>query len=169
MLETERLLLRWFTEDDIEPSYQMNLDPEVSRYTLDGGVCSRQEIHDRIHNSVFGDYEKYGFGRFAVIHKADNVFIGFAGLKRLEDQGEVDLGYRLRREYWGQGLATEASRISLKYGFETLGIERVIAMAHAENVGSIHVLKKLGFKFEKQIEENGSPVVCYALLKTEML
>ena len=93
MIESERLLLRWFIDDDIEPSYQMNLDPEVSKYTLDGGVHSREEIHAIIHGNVFDDYQKYGFGRFAIIHKADDVFIGFAGLKQLED-GEVDLGYR---------------------------------------------------------------------------
>ena len=166
MIESERLLLRWFTEDDVEPSYQMNLDPEVTRYTLDGGVHSRQEIHDLIHNNVFADYRKYGFGRFAVIHKSDNQFIGFAGLKRLEE-GEVDLGYRLRREYWGQGIATEASRMSLEYGFGTLELLRIIAMAYAENAASINVMKKLGFHFEKQIQEDGCPVHCYALPKAD--
>ena len=168
MIESERLQLRWFTEDDVEPSYQMNLDPEVSRYTMDGGVHSRQEIHDLIYDNVFGDYQKYGFGRFAVIHKADNQFIGFAGLKRLEE-GEVDLGYRLRREYWGQGIATEASRMSLEYGFGTLGLLRIIAMAHAENTASINVMKKLGFHFEKQIAEDGCPVHCYALPQADFV
>lgn len=166
MIESDRLLLRWFTEDDIEPSYQMNLDPEVSKYTLDGGVHTLEEIRTIIHDNVFGDYKKYGFGRFAIVHKTHDLFIGFAGLKQLED-GEVDLGYRLRREYWRQGIATEASQMSLDYGFNTLGLSRIISMAHAENAASINVMKKLNFHFEKQIEEEGCPVVCYALHKAE--
>jgi len=82
-IETERLLIRPFKMEDIEPSYVMNLDAEVSKYTGDGGVVSKKEIERRIVENVFGDYEKYGFGRLAVELKGENKFIGFAGLKYL--------------------------------------------------------------------------------------
>jgi len=98
-IETERLLIRPFKMEDIEPSYTMNLDTEVSRYTGDGGVVSKKEIERRIVENVFGDYEKHGFGRLAVELKEENKFIGFTGLKYIEDMDEVDLGYRFMKEY----------------------------------------------------------------------
>jgi len=109
--------------EDVDDAYEMNLDPEVSRYTHDGGVQPPKEIYKRIKEDVLGDYRKYGFGRFAVIYKPDNKFIGFSGLKYLEKSGEVDLGFRFVRKYWGIGIATEAGRASLAYGFNELDLK----------------------------------------------
>ncbi len=165
IIETERLLLRPFTREDIGPSYRMNLDAEVSKYTGDGGVVSMEEIERRIVENVFGDYKKHGFGRLAVVWKAENTFIGFTGLKYLEDMDEVDLGYRFMREYWGKGIATEAAKASVDLGFTKLGLDRIIAMVLPENTGSIRVLEKLQFQFEKELLEENEMVKVYALLK----
>ncbi|UTW61664.1 GNAT family N-acetyltransferase [bacterium SCSIO 12741] len=166
-LETERLILRPFDQEDIEPSYQMNLDAEVSRYTGDGGVVSREEVAHRIQENVLGDYRKHGFGRFAVELKGGPRFIGFAGLKYLPDWKEVDLGYRFMQDYWGQGLATEAGRACLKFGFETLHLSKIIAMALPENEGSVRVLQKLNFQFEKEILEEGDLVHVFQLFNPD--
>ena len=162
-IETERLILRPHTMDDVEPSYQMNLDKEVSRYTGDGGVQTREEIHRRIKENVLGDYAKYGFGRFAVILKSENKFIGFSGLKYLPDLDEVDLGYRLIRQYWGKGYATESALASLDFGFNQLGMDKIIALALPENKASIHIMDKLGFEFDKKVVEDGLEAVQYVL------
>jgi RimJ/RimL family protein N-acetyltransferase len=154
-LETKRLIIRPFTLDDIEPSYQLNLDAEVSRYTHDGGVVSYEEIERRIREDVMGDYARNGYGRFAVDLKASGAFIGFAGLKYLSDMNETDLGYRFKRSAWGQGIATEAGQACLNYGFFTLQLESIIAMTLQENKGSIRVLEKLNFSFEKAFEADG--------------
>lgn len=154
-IETDRLIIRPFTEDDIEPSYQLNLDEEVSRYTGDGGVVSRQEIERRIKENVMGDYAKYGYGRLAVEWKENSECIGFTGLKYLDDMDEVDLGYRFKRAYWGKGIATETGKICLEYGFNMLGLKRIIALVLPENVGSVRVLEKLHFEFEKEVMEDG--------------
>jgi [ribosomal protein S5]-alanine N-acetyltransferase len=166
-IETERLLLRPFCLDDIEPSYVMNLDAEVSRYTADGGVVSREEIKRRIVENVFGDYEKYGFGRLAVELKTENKFIGFAGLKYLDDLKEVDLGYRFMKEYWGKGIATEAAKASVNFGFETLGLNKIVAMVLPENRSSIRVLEKLNFTFEKEFAEHDHLARLYSLRKSD--
>src|SRR5437773_1204468 len=71
------------------------------------------------------DYRKYGFGRWAVVLKTNGKAIGMAGLKYLAEWNEVDLGYRLLPEYWGMGLATEASRACVEYGFHTLKLSRI--------------------------------------------
>ena len=155
--------------EDIEPSYVMNLDAEVSKYTGDGGVVSKKEIERRIVENVFGDYEKYGFGRLAVELKGENKFIGFTGLKYLGDMNEVDLGYRFMQEYWGQGIATESARACVNLAFNRLGLERIIAMVLPENTGSIRVLNKLNFKFEKEIIEDDELAKVYSLLKEKTL
>lgn len=165
IIETERLLIRPFSMDDIEPSYAMNLDAEVSEFTGDGGVVSKKEIERRIIENVFGDYKKHGFGRLAVELKGENKFIGFTGLKYLEDMDEVDLGYRLMKKYWGKGIATESARACVNLGFNTLGLSKLIAMVLPENRGSIRVLEKLNFEYEKDIIENNQLTKKYLLIK----
>lgn len=143
----------------------MNLNSEVSRYTGDGGVVSRKEIERRITENVFGDYEKYGFGRFAVELKENAQFIGFSGLKYLDDMNEVDLGYRLMREHWGKGIATESCKACLDYGFNQLNLKKIIAMVLPDNAASIRVLEKLNFQFDKDIIEDGDLVRVYTTNK----
>jgi len=164
-IETERLLIRPFKMEDIEPSYIMNLDAEVSRYTGDGGIVSKEEIERRIVENVFGDYEKHGFGRLAVELKGKNKFIGFTGLKYLEDMDEVDLGYRFMKEYWGKGIATESAKACVNLGFNKLRLKRLIAMVLPENIGSIRVLEKLNFEFEKDVIEDHQSAKIYSLIK----
>ena len=164
-IETERLLIRPFKMEDIEPSYIMNLDAEVSKYTGDGGVVSKEEIKRRIVENVFVDYEKYGFGRLAVELKGENKFIGFTGLKYLEDMDEVDLGYRFMKEYWGKGIATESAKACVNLGFNNLGLKRMIAIVLPKNTGSIRVIEKLNFEFEKEIIEDNQLAQVYSLIK----
>ena len=164
-IETERLLIRPFKMEDIEPSYTMNLHAEVSRYTGDGRIVSKKEIERRIVENVFGDYKKHGFGRLAVELKGENKFIGFTGLKYLEDLDEVDLGYRFMKEYWGKGIATESAKACVNLGFNTLGLKRMIAMVLPKNIGSIRVLEKLNFEYEKDIIEDNQLAKIYSLIK----
>ena len=167
MIQTERLILRKFTLEDVEPSYQMNLDPRVSEFTGDGGVQSRDVVHKRIKNDVLGDYAKYGFGRLAVCLKSTGEFIGFAGLKYLDDMQEVDLGYRLAFDHWGKGLATEACKPLVEHGFKELNLNKIMALVIPENKASVRVLEKLGFEFEKIILTEGIEAAYYVLNRTD--
>jgi len=162
-LETERLIIRPFTEADIEPSYEMNLDEEVSRYTGDGGVVSREEIERRIKENVFGDYQKHGYGRMAVELKGGEKFIGFSGLKYYEELDEVELGFRFFTRHWGKGFATESGRACVEYGFDQLKLKRIVALILPENAGSIRVVEKLGFRYEKEFMEEDMLVHQYVL------
>ncbi|MFK7972445.1 MAG: GNAT family N-acetyltransferase [Bacteroidia bacterium] len=164
-IETERLIIRPFTLDDIEAAYIMNLDAAVSKLTGDGGVVSRAETARRIKEDVLGDYQKYGYGRLAVELKSEQKFIGFAGLKYLDDLDEVDLGYRFMKAYWGKGFATEAALACLDFGFNTLSLQRIIAWVLPANTASIHVLEKVGFHYEKEVEEDGLIARQFALEK----
>jgi RimJ/RimL family protein N-acetyltransferase len=162
-IETDRLLIRPYTLGDIEPSYKMNMDAEVSKYTGDGGIVSKKEIEKRIKENVFGDYKKYGYGRLAIELKGENKFIGFAGLKFLPELKEVDLGYRLMKTYWGKGIASEAAKACVSYGFEHLKLNKIIAMVLPENSASIRVLEKLNFQYEKEITEDNQTAKLYVL------
>lgn len=164
LIETERLLIRPFNLDDILPAYEMNLDPAVSKFTGDGGIVSLKETERRIVEDVMGDYQKHGFGRFAVELKGEKGFIGFTGLKFLDDFNEVDIGFRFMKKYWGNGIATESAKACLKYGFETLKMEKIIGLVLPGNIASIRVLEKLNFKFEKEIIEDSLSVRYYSLL-----
>ena len=163
ILETERMILRPFTMDDVDAAFEMNSDPEVNKYTHDGGVQSREEIERRIREDVLGDYKTYGYGRFAVIHKADDRFIGFQGLKYLSDLGETDLGYRFVKAYWGQGLATESGKACIDFGFNELELERIICIALEENKASFRVMEKLGFTYESAYQEGDYQALKYVL------
>jgi RimJ/RimL family protein N-acetyltransferase len=162
---TERLIIRPFQERDIEPSYKLNLDEEVSRYTGDGGIVSFAEIERRIKENVWGDYERYGYGRMAVESKETGEFIGFTGLKYLEDLKRVDIGFRFARKWWGKGYATESALPFLEYGFESLNLPEIIAMVLPENKASIRVIEKLGMSFEKETIEDGLNAYIYQLKK----
>lgn len=162
LIETDRLLLREIRLEDSTDMYGLHADPEVQRYTGESPIGSMEEmeaaIRTRIHN-----YAKYGYGRWATFLKADMQFVGWAGLAYLPEFDEIDLGYRLLTRYWGMGLATEASRAILRYGFEQLGIERIIAIAMQENKASIRVMEKVGMEFDKlaPYEPGGKDEVWY--------
>ena len=164
-IETERLIIRPFRMEDLEASYEMNLDAEVSKFTGDGGIVSKKEIERRIIEDVFGDYKKHGFGRLAVELKGENKFIGFTGLKYLPDMDEVDIGFRFMKKYWGKGIATESANACIKFGFENLELNKIIGLVLPENIASIRVLKKLGFEYEKEFIEDRLKVHLYSIHK----
>lgn len=163
ILETERLLLYEFDDGDAEAFYPLVSNPEILRFTLDpgGGVNSVEQALEMLRSRSMADYRKHGFGRLAVVEKASGQLIGFAGLKYLEDRGEVDLGYRLLPTHWGRGFATESGRAILQDGFTRLGLTRIIATVFPENVASVRVLEKLGFVFEQPFEYEEHTLVQY--------
>ncbi len=117
-----------------------------------------KSIDEAIHiiqNTNLKDFEKYGYGRFAVIHKADQKLIGFSGLKYLPELDETDVGYRFLPEYWGKGFATESARASIQFGFDTLKLKRIIGVAMKDNLASINVLLKCGLSYYKTAEYDG--------------
>lgn len=148
LIETERLLLREITLDDKEELFKLHSNPAVQQYTGEPIVESIEEIEEAIRERI-DNYKKYGYGRWATFLKNEMKFVGWAGLAYLPEFDEIDLGYRFLPEYWGLGLATEASRAILKYGFHTLKIKRIVAIAMKEHKATIKVMEKVGMEFEK--------------------
>ena len=148
LIETERLFLRKITLDDKEALFKLHSNLAVQKYTGEPVVNSIEEIETTIHARI-NNYKKYGYGRWATILKNGMQFAGWAGLAYLPEFDEIDLGYRFLPEYWGAGIATEASRAILTYGFDTLKLKKIIAIAMRENKASIKVMEKIGMEFDK--------------------
>lgn len=148
IIETERLILREITLEDKEALLKLHADPVVQKYTGEPVVKSMEEMTKAIEGRIV-NYKKYGYGRWATILKSGNQFVGWAGLAYLPEFDEIDIGYRFMPEYWGMGIATEASHAILAYGFDTLQLNRIIAIALPENKASIRVMEKIGMEFDK--------------------
>jgi len=138
-------------EDDAEAFFQLNSDPEVLRFVPDKALLNVAQARQILIDHPIADYRKYGFGSGACILKATGENIGFAGLKYLEELGEVDVAYRLMPAHWGRGLASEAAIASVRFGFEVLGLKRIIGLVMAENKASIRVLEKAGLRYVETV------------------
>jgi RimJ/RimL family protein N-acetyltransferase len=146
IIETERLLLRKFTVEDAPLIYELNLDPDVIRYTYDP-VKDIEHATQVLEQVILPQYALYNHGRWAVHLKPQLEFIGWCGLKCIPQRDEIDLGYRFKKQYWGKGYATEAAYACIQYGFKKLDLKRIIGRAIPENTASLHVLEKCGMTF----------------------
>lgn len=166
MIETERLLFRKFTDDDLPLLIEQRSDPEVNKY-LGGPRRQNAEALETRMKFYMDCYEKFGVGMCPMIWKATGEIIGGAGLQPLEDTGEIEVGYSIIKKYWGLGIGTEAARGWMEYGFDTMGLERIVAVAMVENTASRHIMEKLGMKFEKNEVHYDEECAFYGISKEE--
>lgn len=158
-IETQRTILRNLTIEDAEDFFALNLDKEVLKYTGDQPFENIQKSKDFLKN--YDQYEKYGVGRLAVIEKVTSKFIGWCGLKYNPEKEEFDIGFRFFRNYWNKGFATETAKKCLDYGFEELGIARIVGRAMKDNHASIKVLEKIEMTFKETFDFDGHDGVIY--------
>lgn len=156
-LETERLLLRRFTEEDVDLLVELDGDPAVMRFLTGGKATPRAEIEGGILPSWLGYYERYpGYGFWAAIEKGSGDFLGWFHLRPAPGHSadEPELGYRLRRPTWGKGYATEGSRALIDRAFGELGARRVVAGTMAVNAGSRRVMEKAGLRLVRTFQQD---------------
>jgi len=163
IIETERMILRRFSIDDAEDFLDLNSDPEVVRYAEKTVMKSLDEATQALLGLPLKDYDKYGYGRLAIILKPEMELVGFCGIKFLPELGLNELGYRLKKKYWGRGLATEAASATLEYARNTLGLDYVIALIVDGNIGSVRVVEKLGMSQNGTEQYLGLNVMKYEL------
>ena len=142
LLTTERLYLKEFTIDDAQLLIDLNSDPEVTRYTGDGPVKDLTEAKRILTDIIFPQY-KNKMGRWAVYLNSTDEFIGWCGVKYVEDEKEYDLGYRFFKQHWGKGYASEAASAVMDYAINTLQ------------------LKEMGMKYLKNDECGHDPAAIY--------
>ncbi|RPI21572.1 MAG: N-acetyltransferase [Chloroflexota bacterium] len=164
ILETKRLILRHLEPGDLDSLYKLYSDPEVRRYFPEG-TLTYAETQEELEWFLNGHPKHPELGLWATIHKETNQLIGRCGLLpwTIDGRFEVEVAYLLGKEYWGQGLGTEAARAIRDYGFEKLGLARLICLIDRENLASIKVAEAIGMVFEKEgIDEKG-PFLLYAI------
>ncbi|WP_370354197.1 GNAT family N-acetyltransferase [Kribbella sp. VKM Ac-2571] len=150
-LETERLVLRRFSAEDLELLVALDSDPEVMRY-LTGQPTAREEVERVVLPGILKVYADHPqLGTFKA--EAAEGFVGWFGLQPTGVPGTVDVGYRLLRSAWGKGYATEGTRALIAHAFTELGMERVIADTMAVNHRSRAVMRRSGLRFEKVYHE----------------
>jgi RimJ/RimL family protein N-acetyltransferase len=158
ILQTPRLVLRQFTESDVDNLFNLNSDPEVMRYLTGGQPTPRDEIRDEIIPFHLAVYERLDrLGTWAAESADDGEFLGWFHFRPGPDGDitNVDLGYRLRQPTWNKGYATEGSRALILMGFTELSVERVFAHAMALNARSRRVMEKCGLRFVGPIPYDG--------------
>lgn len=149
ILETSRLIIRELIPNDAAGILKLDSDPDVHRYLGMKLIDNLEEANANI-EFIRKQYQKNGVGRWAVITKESNTFVGWAGLKLIDEPvnnriGYYDLGYRLIKEYWGKGYAKEAAIAVVEYGFKRLALKEIYGMAHVENQASIKIMEGIGF------------------------
>jgi ribosomal-protein-alanine N-acetyltransferase len=162
ILDTDRLRLRPVAADDLDHFAALYGDPDVMRFIGTRVPMTRQQAGERL-EFMLDHWRRHGFGMWVLFRKADGAFVGRCGMRYLDDTTEIELGYTLAKAFWGQGLATEASRAVVRYAFEVMRCARLVAIADPAHVASIHVMKKLGMTFERMGHFYDAECVLYAL------
>ena len=173
-LETERLILRKMTLEDVEAIFAYASDPEVSRYTL-------WETHRSIEDSrAFLEFEvskreSGGEPDWGIVYKGDHRFVGTCGIISWEPHhARAEIGYALSREYWGRNLMFEAARAIIRFGFERMSVNRIEARCIAENAASVRVMEKAGMTHEGTLRQRElikgayRDIEVYAILREEL-
>lgn len=167
-LETERLILRSFREEDVYVLARLFANPDFMRFSL--GVFTERKQTVAFIEKVMG-WDRAGIpSQFAVVPRGEEAIVGYCGFfQHAEVPGEVEIGYRLHPDYWNRGLITEAARAVRDHAFTDLRLPRLISLIHPENIPSRCIAEKNGMKVEKEITFRGFPTLVYAITREQWL
>ena len=162
---TARLILRPFVEADAGPLHRILNETDILRYFPNPDPPPLERVQRLVARQI-AHWDEHGFGWWAVVprepHRGQEL-IGWNGLQFLPETGEIEVGYLLSEAYWGQGLATEGGLASVHFGFQTLGLETIIAIVHPDNKASKRVIEKLGMSLVDRTNYFGMDCFRYSL------
>ena len=161
-ITTSRLTLRPFTQDDDKYLHRIMNQPDILQYFPRTDPPDLERVRKIIEHQLT-HWEKHRLGWWAVVPQGQTELIGWNGLQYLPETDEVEVGYLLSKQFWGQGYATEGAKASLEFGFEKLGLEQIIGLTHPENMASQNVLKKCGMRYMEQKEYFGMQLFRFVL------
>ena len=165
-LETERLILRMFREDDFEAYYaKIASDPDVMRYLGDGQPLTRP-LAWRQMAMIVGHWHLKGYGFWAVEERSTGELIGRIGLFNPEGWPGFELGWVLGKTYWRRGYATEGARRVLDHAFTDMGRDHVISLIYPDNAASIRVAERIGETLEERVDLFGHETLVYGIRRS---
>src|SRR4051812_35177350 len=164
VLETDRLRLRRLSVDDVDFILRLLNEPSFIQNIGDKGVRSIEDARAYILNGPIASYEKFSFGLYLVETKESGAPAGICGLLQRDVLEDVDIGYALVPEFWSRGYALEAASGVMSYASRELRLKRVVAITNPDNEGSIRLLEKLGFRYERMVRmtEGAAEIRLYA-------
>src|SRR5215472_8516495 len=161
-LETQRLRMRMFRDEDFAQYAPICRDPEVMRFLGDGRAMTDIEIWRQMAFFV-GHWQLRGYGMWAVEEKASGLLVGRIGFLNPTGWPGFELGWTLAREHWGKGYATEGARRALDYAFNEMNRDHVISLIAPDNVASARVAERLGEQVEGETQLFGKKVLIYGI------
>jgi len=164
VLETPRLLMRRLEPGDLDSLSALYADRDIRRYFPEG-MLTREETAEELDWFRNGHPQDARLGLWATIEKASGKFIGRCGLLRWEIEGreEIEIAYLIARSHWQQGFGAEAARALVAHGFEPLGLTRLIALVHPDNIASARTAERAGLQFENALVLDGMSCHLYAI------
>ena len=168
VIETARLTLRPFRLDDVAALHRLWIEPEVRQYLWDGDVITRERVESLVNTSLTS-FEEHGFGLWAVLPRQEETLIGFCGFWFFHEPPKLELLYGISPSHWHKGLATEAARAMMNYGFRELSLQRIEASTDVANLASSRVMERAGMGFWKREMTNGLDTVYFAVSRKDLL
>lgn len=152
VLETDRLVLRLVSTDDAEFFLRLLNEPSFLQFIGDKNVRSLEDARNYIVNGPVQSYQRFGFGLYLVELKTTAVPIGICGLLKRDTLDDVDIGFAFLPEFWAHGYGFESARAIMVHERNAKGFKRILAITSPDNLGSIALLEKLGFKYQRLIK-----------------
>ncbi|REJ86875.1 MAG: N-acetyltransferase [Planctomycetota bacterium] len=162
--ETDRLAFREWTTADLDEFHAICCDPQAMQFVADGAPWGRERTGQFLDRN-FAAAADLGFCLWTLIDTTDDRLIGYCGF--IDSDSAPEIGWRLAPEYWGRGLATEGARQVVRFGFDSLGFDRIIATVQSANLASLRVVEKLGMRRIETYERHGREVLLFELTKSD--
>ena len=159
-MRTSRLILRPFRPADAAPLHRLMDDAAVMQYFPGGAVPTQEQVVQLVQRQI-DHWAEHELGWWAVTLPESGELIGWNGLQYLPETEEVEVGYLLGKQHWGQGYATEGARVGLHYGFGQLQLDRIVGLVHPDNLASQRVLSKLGMTLTGPVRYFGMDCLHY--------
>ena len=156
------LIMKPIQSSDLDSLATIWADPKVTRFLPSRGTPIPREKAEKSLTSFIDHWKNRSYGVWAIVDDVSAQMIGYCGLRYLDELNEVEVLYGLAKAYWSKGIATQAALAAIKYGFNVINLDRIIAMALPDNQASRRVIEKAGLKYEKQIHIFNLEVVYYS-------
>lgn len=167
-IETERLSLRLFEATDLNAAFILFNDADVQKYLSATNKRTREQLEVLMNNSI-NYWRTRGFGMLCVADKTTNEMFGYCGFQYFDKTPDIEIVFGYLKEYWGKGIATEAARACLKFGFEKLSFEKVFAATVPENTASRSVLEKINMKYDEITVHYNLNLLLFSITRNEFL
>ncbi|MGI8639326.1 MAG: GNAT family N-acetyltransferase [Pyrinomonadaceae bacterium] len=166
IIETERLLLRMFKTEDLDVVYQLFSDADVQKYLSAENRRTREQLKVTLKNLV-RRWDERGFGIWCVTEKNTTEIVGYCGFQYFDNMMEIEILFAFLQDFWGSGFATEAAKACLRFWFEELTVDKILAATYPKNIASRRVLEKIGMRFVEQSTRYNMEAVTYLISRNE--